>query len=113
MPHLIIEYAQELATEQQVPSMIDAVHEAALASQLFPESHIKTRAIPIQFYRVGGSNAPFIHAQLRIKQGRSEAQKAALSAAVLMAIKEQSWPAKVITVEVADMDSASYAKHAN
>ncbi len=110
MPHLIIEYAHSLATDEQVPLLLDAVHDAALATGLFPESHIKTRAIPVQFYRTGTGSDPFIHAQLRIKAGRSEAQKKELSGVVLAAIKTQSWAAKVITVEVVDMDSASYAK---
>ncbi len=110
MPHLIIEYAQSLATDEQVPPLLDAVHEAALATGLFPESHIKTRAIPLQFCRTGSGSDPFIHAQLRIKEGRSDAQKKELSSAVLAAIKSQSWAATVITVEVVNMDSASYAK---
>lgn len=110
MPHLIIEYAQSLATDKQVAQLMQTVHEAALASGLFPERHIKTRAIPVQFYRTGSGSDPFIHAQLRIKHGRSDAQKKALSCGVLAAIKAQVLAAKVITVEVVDMDSASYVK---
>ena len=110
MPHLIIEYAQTLATDEQVSALLDAVHGAALASELFPEENIKTRAIPLRFYRMGSGNDPFIHVQLRIKAGRSEAQKKALSRAVLAAINSLNWPVKVVTVEAVDMDVASYAK---
>jgi len=110
MPHLIIEYADQLATDEQVSALLDAVHEAARGTNLFPEDHIKVRALPVSFYRTGGGADPFIHAQLRIKAGRSEAQKKELSSAVLAAIKGRQWPAKVITVEVVDMDGASYAR---
>ncbi len=114
MPHLIIEYAAPLAADEKVLALLDAVYEAALATALFPADHIRTRAIPVVFYRTGEASSPdsatFIHAQLRIKEGRSEAQKKALSRAVLAAIKRQQWPAQVITVEVVDMDTASYAK---
>jgi len=110
MPHLIIEYVQTLATDEQVSMLLDTVHHAALASELFPEDHIKTRAVPVKFYRVGSGDEPFIHAQLRIKAGRNEEQKQALSSMVLAAIKSLQWPAKVITVEVVDMDVSSYAK---
>jgi len=110
MPHLIIEYAETLAAEAQVPALLAAVHDAALASNLFPEDHIKTRAVPVRFYRVGSGGGSFIHAQLRIKSGRSEAQKKSLSTAVLAAINSQHWLADVVTVEVVDMDGISYAK---
>jgi 5-carboxymethyl-2-hydroxymuconate isomerase len=110
MPHLIIEYAETLATDAQVPALLDAVHNAALTSNLFPEDHIKTRAVPVKFYRVGSGGGSFIHAQLRIKSGRSDAQKTSLSTAVLAAINGQCWPADVVTVEVVDMDGVSYAK---
>ncbi len=110
MPHLIIEYSETLATEAQVPALLEVVHAAARASALFPESHIKTRVVPVKFYRVGSGGGSFIHAQLRIKSGRSDAQKRSLSSAVLAAIKSQRWPADVVTVEVVDMDVASYAK---
>lgn len=111
MPHLIIQYAQELARDEQVPPMLDAVHEAAASTGLFDESHIRTRAFPVAFYRVGTGRDPFIHAQLRILPGRTPAQKTTLSNAVLAALREQGWAAKVITVEVVDMDGESYAKH--
>ncbi|MBL1260777.1 MAG: 5-carboxymethyl-2-hydroxymuconate Delta-isomerase [Thiotrichaceae bacterium] len=111
MPHFIIEYSEMIATEVQIPALLDAVHAAALSSELFPESHIKTRVIPVKFYRVGGGGHSFIHAQLRMKFGRSDAQKRALSHSVLAAIKNQRWPADVVTVEVVDMDVASYAKY--
>jgi len=107
MPHFIIEYSEMIATEVQIPALLDAVHAAALSSELFPESHIKTRVIPVKFYRVGGGG----HSQLRMKFGRSDAQKRALSHSVLAAIKNQRWPADVVTVEVVDMDVASYAKY--
>ena len=111
MPHLIIEYAQDLSSNEQARAMLDAVHDAALSSELFVESHIKTRLIPVTHYRVGSSQDRFIHAQLRIKSGRDMEQKKALSEAVLMAIRSQNWPANVITVEVVEMDDASYAKY--
>jgi 5-carboxymethyl-2-hydroxymuconate isomerase len=115
VPHLILEFARGLAGDDEVPAMLDAVHGAAVSTGLFQEEHIKTRAIPVLFYRTGTGtgHGPFIHAQLRIKSGRDEVQKRALSQAVLAAIRGQGWPAQVITVEVVDMDAATYAKHSS
>jgi len=111
MPNLIIEFSRELARDEQIPALLMSVHQAAMASGLFIESHIKTRAIPVDYFLTGGVDAPFIHAQLRIKSGRDQAQKKALSEAVLQAIRQQNWPAQVMTVEVVDMDRSSYAKY--
>jgi len=110
LPHFIIEYSQDLLDDKQIPEMLDAVHNAAMETGLFIESHIKTRAIPVQFYRIGTGHERFIHAQLRIKIGRNIEQKKLLSAAVLNAIKRIGCDVKVITVEVVDMDSECYAK---
>ena len=111
MPHLIIEFADDLAVDNAVSEMLNAVHDATVKTKLFIESHIKTRAIPVKYYRTGVGRDPFIHAQLRIKSGRNEAQKKMLSESVLSAIVNQAWPVKIVTVEVVDIDSATYSKH--
>lgn len=111
MPHVIVEFARELASDAQVMAMVDAVHRAVVASGLFEIDHVKTRAIPLMFYRCGTGSDPFMHAQLRIHAGRTDVQKKALSDAVLAALCAQGWPAKVVTVEVVEMNRASYAKY--
>ncbi len=110
MPHLIIEFSESLANEEQISLMLDAVHDAARDTGLFEESHIKTRLIPVKYYRLAKPSETFIHAQLRIKAGRDNNQKKKLSEMVLTAIKNQHWSANVITVEVIDMDTSSYSK---
>lgn len=111
MPHLIVEYAQDLATGEQVNAMLDALHQATAGTQLFDESHIRVRALPLVHYRVAGKSEPFIHVQCRIHGGREVEQKRRLSEAVLRAIRAQALPAKSITVEVVDMDRATYARY--
>ncbi len=91
--------------------MLDAVHAAAAATGLFDESHIRVRAIPVTYYRIAGRYAHFIHAQCRIHPGRDDAQKRVLSTALLKAMKAQQWPATSVTVEVVEMDRATYAKY--
>lgn len=110
MPHLIIEYSQDMDVDNKVPAMLDAVHNAAVATGLFDEGNIKVRAIPLMHYRFGKGRDPFIHAQLRIQMGRNQAQKKNLSNEVLKVLREQGWPTAMITVEVVEMDTTSYAK---
>ncbi len=108
MPHLILEFSHELASDERLGSMMDAVHQAAFSTGLFEESHIKVRMIPIHYYLNAKSRDSFLHAQLRILSGRNPEQKKMLSEAVMASIKDQHWPVKRITVEVVDMDRDSY-----
>ncbi|WP_017940398.1 MULTISPECIES: 5-carboxymethyl-2-hydroxymuconate Delta-isomerase [unclassified Thioalkalivibrio] len=110
MPHLRVEYSQDLAAGPEVAAWLDALHAAACASGLFPASHIKVRAHPVSQYRVGGEVRPFVHVEVRLKSGRSLAQRQALSEAVLRALQDRIGEA-VITVEVTEMEAASYARH--
>jgi 5-carboxymethyl-2-hydroxymuconate isomerase len=89
--------------------MLLAVNDAVVESALFIPAHIKVRALPIDHYLVGGEDQTFIHAQLRIKSGRNDTQKKLLSELVLQALVQQL-EAKVVTVEVVDMDKETYAK---
>lgn len=110
MPHLIIEFADEPAVADRIDALVDAVHRAAVETGLFDESHIRVRAIPVAHYRVAGKVDPFVHLQCRIHAGRTDEQKRRLSEAVLAVIREQGLPVKSLTVEVVEMERASYAK---
>jgi len=111
MPHLIIEFSQELASDERIGSMMDAVHQAAFSTGLFEESHIKIRMIPVQYYLTAKVRDSFLHAQLRILSGRSTEQKKILSEAVMASIRDQHWPVKRINVEVVDMDRDTYSRY--
>ncbi len=110
MPHLIIEFSAGQASEAQIETMLDAVHQAVLHSGLFDEGHIRLRARRLEHYRLGGRREHFIHAQCRIHSGRDDEQKRQLSEAVLQALVAQQWAARSITVEVVELERASYAK---
>lgn len=110
MPHVIIEFTQGLASDVQIEAMLDTMHTTIAATGLFHTSHIRIRAHPLTFHRCGGSKTHFIHAQVRLHTGRDADQKRGLSDAVLATLRDQHWPAQVITVEVVEMDKEGYAK---
>lgn len=112
MPHVIIELPNKVAHDAKVAALLDAVHAAVSATRLFEIENIKTRVITFNHYRIGTTNAPFIHVQCRIHAGRSEPQKKTLSEAVLSAVLAQALPVSVITVEVVEIDRVTYAKYA-
>lgn len=75
MPHIIIEYAEQLAGEGEVAGILQAVHHVVSDSGLFKADQIKTRAYPFrQFTNAGGSD-PYVHIQARIKSGRDAENK--------------------------------------
>ena len=110
MPHCIIEYADELKHYIAPDSLLTCVHQAVLASDLFDVSHIKTRAINYRHYQLDDNNLSFIHITIRLHQGRSIAQRQALSASVLKATEQLGLRDTTITVEIIEMDTACYAK---
>jgi 5-carboxymethyl-2-hydroxymuconate isomerase len=110
VPHIVVEYAEQLADDVQINDILQAVHRSITASGLFDESHIKTRAYPFRHYTNAGSREPYIHIQARIKSGRDEDNKIRLSEEILAGLRPLNIAASVITVEVIDMDRSSYGK---
>ena len=115
MPHCIIEYSQELETSITPKLMINTVHQGALASGLFEESHIKSRALAYEHYKTGTSHLRFIHITARILSGRSLELKANLSQTILESftalIQNNNLSEISVTVEVRDLERETYAKN--
>lgn len=106
MPHCIIEHSSDISGQALLP----VAYEAAFASGLFGGPDIKARAVAFDHALVGGEPASFIHVTLRILSGRTEQQKHALSTLVASRIGEHAPAGCALTVEVVDMDRASYSK---
>ena len=110
MPHLIIEHSEDVAGQVEITDLVDAAHEAAFNSELFPEYDIKTRAIAYQYHRMGQTRDSFVHVAVHLLDGRSDEQKIMLSEAILARI-EPMLPAVVsVGVEIVDIHRASYRK---
>jgi len=113
MPHCIIEHSSSLDSNVLMP----LVFNASLASSLFKKdgSDIKIRTIPFTHYQTGAlqndvAQVAFIHVTLRILSGRKTEQKKMLSHLVLSSLEALALKASSISVEVIDIDRASYGK---
>ncbi|MEM7278311.1 MAG: 5-carboxymethyl-2-hydroxymuconate isomerase [Pseudomonadota bacterium] len=73
MPHVIIEYSDNLSSVIDIDALVGAMHEAALALDALPTGGIRTRAVGRQYHRVADSDPGngFIYVTLRIGEGRS------------------------------------------
>jgi len=110
MPHIIIEYSEDVADTVDIRDIVDAAHDGAMNSDLFPEYDIKTRAVGYQFHRTGQTRDSFVHVTLHLLDGRSDAQKAMLSEAVLGSVEPLLPGVVSVGVEIVDMHRASYRK---
>jgi len=72
MPHLILDYSANLERRIDVSRLVTAVHEAALATGVFPKGGVRTRAHRHDVYRVadGDPENAYIHVVARIREGR-------------------------------------------
>jgi len=77
MPHLTIEYSANLETVVVIQDLVDALHQAAIETGVFPLGGIRTRAIACRRYRIadGDPANAFVHVVLRIAAGRDEATR--------------------------------------
>ena len=110
MPHCIIDYSQDVATEVDIDLLIEAVHLGAMDSGLFPEYDIKTRAISFVQHRTGQTTDSFVHVAVHLLSGRSDEQKIDLSEGMLARIEPLLPGVVSVGVEICDMHRASYRK---
>ena len=110
MPHVIIDYSENVAEQILIDELIDAVHGASLDSGLFPEYDIKTRANGYRYHRTGSTRDDFVHVAVHMLDGRSDAQKSDLAEAILARIEPLLPDVASVGVEVIDIHRASYRK---
>ncbi len=72
MAHIVIEYSANLRGQLDLPGFLRTVHEAALATGVFPIGGIRTRAYEAQDYVIADANPDnaFVHISLRVGHGR-------------------------------------------
>lgn len=72
MPHLIIEYSANVEDLIDVPSLLDKLHDTALATGVFPLGGLRIRAHKVEHYRIADKDPAngFVHATAMIGHGR-------------------------------------------
>jgi 5-carboxymethyl-2-hydroxymuconate isomerase len=78
MPHFIVEYTSNIKAEAQIPELLAKANEILIAQRgLFPIGGIRSRAIELHDYCIadGLADYAFVHCNLKIGGGRTEAQK--------------------------------------
>lgn len=110
MPHIIVEYQEGIANDDEVDVVLRTIHQSIADSGLFKANQIKARAYSFRNFTNGGQKDPYIHIQARIKSGRDDDNKKRLGDVILSGLAALDIPASVVTVEIIDMDRNSYGK---
>ncbi|WNZ55269.1 5-carboxymethyl-2-hydroxymuconate Delta-isomerase [Microbulbifer sp. JMSA004] len=110
MPHLIIEYAKNLEEKISIAALVSSAQEAMHRSGLFASHNIKTRAKSYDQFIAGDNGNSFIHAEIRLLEGRSTREREALSSAVFNSLCQFAEGVPAVSVEVREMDASCYSK---
>jgi 5-carboxymethyl-2-hydroxymuconate isomerase len=91
LAHIVIEYSSNLRGELDIQQLVNAVHESALATGVFPAGGLRTRAYEAQCYRIadGHSDNSFVHFELRVGHGRDLATRRAACERIFATVCEQ------------------------
>ncbi|MFT2112700.1 5-carboxymethyl-2-hydroxymuconate Delta-isomerase [Marinomonas sp. 2405UD68-3] len=106
MPHCIIEHSSTLDGEVLMPLVFTGM----MNSELFQVDDVKVRTQSFSHYQTAHEKTDFIHVTLKILSGRNTEQKSRLSQCVLEQITTLGLTEGSISVEVMDIDRASYVK---
>ncbi len=113
MPHIIVEYSQNMGPDLDLPDILTDLHNT-LAAQGVDKGRIKTRAIPLLHSVVGNNDAndgTMAHVTVLLLEGRDvptkQAYGQALHKVVADAVKKE-FPDCAVTLEVRDMVKDTY-----
>jgi 5-carboxymethyl-2-hydroxymuconate isomerase len=108
MPHFIIDCSENILDLKKPKEIMQAVYETAEASGLFAEGDIKVRIRPFEYYQLGDTRESFLHVFGNIMSGRTVAQKAALSHAMIKKLKGIFPDVPIISMNIRDFEKETY-----
>lgn len=109
MPHLVIEHSDNVAELVDIAALVDAMHDAALATGIAPLDALRTRAVGRQHYAIADRDPEnaFIAVTARLGAGRSHAEKRTLLDALMAALEKTLGDAQrnvMFSVEFQEID---------
>jgi 5-carboxymethyl-2-hydroxymuconate isomerase len=120
MPHVIVEYSANLVGAVEIRPLLQALHEAAIKTGVFPAGGVRTRAERRDEYIVadGRPEAAFVHVMLRIGAGRDAPTKKRAADSVFAVLCDHLKPVQdtrplAISLEVQELDPVLNLKKNN
>ncbi len=120
MPHLTLEYSDNLPAGLDLRGILERLNRVVAAEEAFLLTEVKGRAVPHGIFVVGAGDpkAVFVHLTVAILSGREVELRQRLSRQLLGTLREEFSLAYAerpcdLTVEIREMERASYAKAMN
>ena len=120
MAHIVIEYSAGLRDRLALPALLAAVHQAALATGIFPIGGLRTRAYEAQHYFIadGHPDNAFVHLSLKVGHGRDVTTRKQAGEAIFDAACRQLAPIYesqplAISLEMQEIDAVLTFKKNN
>jgi 5-carboxymethyl-2-hydroxymuconate isomerase len=120
MPHVTLEYSNNLPAPVDFGALFARLHATLAETGPFPLAQIKSRAVPLDVFRVG-AGAPesvFVHLTVAILSGRDADQRRRISESLLAVLREafeRAWDERPcdLTVDIRELQRETYAKAMN
>jgi 5-carboxymethyl-2-hydroxymuconate isomerase len=109
MPHIVIEYSDNLKTKVKESEITKKLHKTVIDSGLFSPEAVKARSVSYSDYVLPEGSKSFIHITVSILEGRSTGQKASLSNNVFNTAKKAVTCDK-LSVDINEMETETYRK---
>jgi len=120
MPHIVVEYSSNLEADVPPRRLIDALHQAALQTGVFPLGGLRTRAERRDIYAVADGNPDnaFVAVVARIGKGRDPETRRRVATELMAALEAETAQAfrtrgLGLTVEVQEIDDTASLKTNN
>jgi 5-carboxymethyl-2-hydroxymuconate isomerase len=121
MPHVVVEYTDNLRAEADIPRLLKTINDTLIAQGgVFPIAGIRSRANALTDYRMadGAADYAFVHVTLKIGAGREPALKKKACDELFEAIKQHFAPIYekrylALSMEFAEFDEGGTYKHNN
>ncbi|UGV29102.1 5-carboxymethyl-2-hydroxymuconate Delta-isomerase [Rhodopseudomonas boonkerdii] len=114
MPHLVIEHSNDgHGGLLDVTKLMKALHDTAADTGVMKAADIKVRATAFENYLVAGREDGFCHLSVYLLEGRTPAQKIALSESLRETLTVLLPQTKSLSVDIRDMDPIAYRKRLN
>lgn len=110
MPHIVVEYSENLNTPMRESEVLKALFHTVVDSGLFAPEAVKARAMPYAQYQLPDGGDRFAHITVSILAGRTEQQRAGLSQAVFEAAMAKLPSDVKLSVNIHEMCKETYKK---
>lgn len=112
MPHVIVEYAQEVEQEHDIQHLCKTLFTTTANCACFKDSvsAIKVRATPYKYSVIGIKKQSFVHVTMRLLDGRDDDTKISITEAILNTLIQELPTVGSLSVDIKDISSKTYRK---